>query len=111
VPAGAHEQACPACHRINDNYPGGSLSVSGDFAARHGEEIANIARNEETRAKAEHPLERIMGIETQGEGMRITTTSPHLARGIGKALKRAYHGVLDFHYVEGTELLRVEWSR
>ena len=85
--------------------------MSGAFAMQHRQEVINIARNEESRAKAEHPLERIIEIEEGDDHVSITTTNPHLARGIGEALHRAYRGELDFHYVEETDLLRVKWSR
>lgn len=111
APPDAHQQTCPACHRIRDEYAGGIVDVGGAFALEHRQEIINLARNQESRAKAEHPLERIIGIESRDDAIRITTTSPHLARGIGEALHRAYHGELDFHYVEETDLLRVKWNR
>ncbi len=111
APSEAHEEMCPACHRVRDKYAGGSVSVSGAFATQHWQEVINIARNEENRAKAEHPLERIIEIETGDDTVLITTTDPHLARGIGEALHRAHHGELDFHYVEETDFLRVKWSR
>lgn len=110
-PAHPHEQLCPACHRIRDRYPAGSVSVSGPFFEQHREEILHAARNEEAKAKAEHPLERIMEIEHVGAGVLITTTDPHLARGIGEALYHAYDGELSFHYVEESDLLRVSWTR
>ena len=111
APATAHAAICPACHRVSDKYAGGSLRVSGAFAMQHRQEVVNIARNEEAHAKAEHPLERIIAVEEGADQLLITTTNPHLARAIGEALHRAYHGEFDFHYVEETDLLRVTWSR
>ena len=110
-PSEAHEHMCPACHRIHDRYPAGSVSLSGPFVEEHRQELTNVARNEEAKAKTAHPLKRIMSIE-DGEGtILITTTDPHLARGIGEAMHRAYQGDLDFHYVEETNLVRVTWRR
>jgi hypothetical protein len=31
----AHHQICPACHRTRDNYPAGTVTIRGEFAARH----------------------------------------------------------------------------
>ncbi|MBU1265454.1 MAG: ATPase [Gammaproteobacteria bacterium] len=110
-PAGAHEEMCPACHRIQDEFPAGYVTVSGAFFKDHREELLHLARNEEERAKAEHPLKRIMNIEDQDDGVQITTTDIHLARGIGEALHHAYQGELEYHYNEQENLLRVVWER
>jgi NMD protein affecting ribosome stability and mRNA decay len=110
-PAQAHEEMCPACHRIHDDFPAGYVNVGGAFFQDHREELLHLARNEEARAKAEHPLKRIMKIEDQDDGIQITTTDIHLARGIGEALHHAYQGELEYHYNEQENLLRVVWER
>lgn len=110
-PANAHEERCPACHRIHDAFPAGFVSVGGTFFKDHRDELLHLARNEEARAKAEHPLKRIMNIEDQDDGILITTTDIHLARGIGEALHHAYQGELEYHYNEQENLLRVMWQR
>lgn len=110
-PAKAHEEACPACRRIQDEFPAGFVTLSGPFLEQHEAEIMNLVKNEEARGKAEHPLKRIMDIEEQDEGMLITTTDIHLARSIGEALHHAYQGELEYHYNEQENLLRVLWQR
>jgi NMD protein affecting ribosome stability and mRNA decay len=110
-PAGAHEERCPACHRIHDAYPAGFVTAGGPFFSAHREELLHLVKNEEARAKAEHPLKRIMNVEDQDDGILITTTDIHLARGIGEALHHAYQGELEYHYNERENLLRVVWQR
>lgn len=110
APAEAHQQICPACQRVRDRYPGGSMSATGPFVTAHREEVVRIARNQEKRAKSEHPLERIIDVENHEDSLLITTTNAHLARAIGEALHHAHHGELDFHYVEETDFLAVKWS-
>lgn len=110
-PAGAYETLCPACHRINDKYPKGMLTLSGPYLAANRAEILNLARNEEAREKKEHPLARIMAIEERPEGTVITTTDAHLPRRIGEALHRAYDGDFTFHYDEGEQFVRARWTR
>jgi NMD protein affecting ribosome stability and mRNA decay len=110
-PAGAHERLCPACHRINDKYPKGMLTLSGPYLAAKRTEILNLVRNEEAREKQDHPLARIMAIEERPEGTVITTTDAHLPRRIGAALHRAYDGDFSFHYDEGEQFVRVRWTR
>ena len=52
-----------------------------------------------------------MDIKADGAGVLVTTTGAHLAHRIGDALKRAYKGELDAHYLKADKLLRVKWSR
>jgi len=110
-PGQAHEERCPACSRIHDEYPAGYLTVSGPFFSQHREELRHLLRNQEERAKSEHPLKRIMQIEDEKDGVLVTTTDIHLARGLGEALHHAYQGSLEYHYNERESLLRVVWER
>lgn len=110
-PVKAYETICPACHRINDKYPQGMLTLSGPYLAANRTEILNLVRNEEAREKQEHPLARIMAIEERPDGIVITTTDAHLPRRIGEALHRAYDGEFRFHYDEGERFVRASWTR
>ncbi len=110
-PANPHKEICPACHRIKDKYPAGFLNVGGSFFKDHRDEILNLAHNEETEAKKNHPLSRLMRIEQVEGGVLITTTDTHLPRRIGEALKHAYQGELKFQYAEGAYSIRVDWKR
>jgi NMD protein affecting ribosome stability and mRNA decay len=111
APDGAHETRCPACQRGQDRVPAAFLTLSGDFRQAHDEEIRNLIRNYEEREKAEHPMKRIMAMEETDEGLSITFTDAHLARGIGEALHHAYEGELDYQYTKGDNMLRVTWRR
>lgn len=110
-PAGAHEEMCPACHRIHDDYPAGFVTLGGDFFKTHRDEILHLVHNAAEREKSEHPLERIMSIEDHDDGVVVTTTSLHLARHLGDAVHHAHQGELEYHYNEGENLLRVKWAR
>lgn len=110
-PEHAHETHCPACLRIHDGYPAGYVSMKGDFLNAHEQEIRQLISNHEEQEKTAHPLQRIMGIERSDDGITVTTTDIHLARGIGDAVHHAYRGELDFHYNPEQNLLRVTWAR
>ncbi len=101
---------CPACRRIEDDYPAGLVHLGGAFLAEHREEILGLVRNIEARESADHPLKRLMGIEEDGDGLLVKTTDVHLARAVGDALKRAYGGTLEGGYA-GSAPLRMRWSR
>lgn len=111
APANAHQQICPACHRIHDHYPAGFLTLEGAFFLAHRDEIMHIVHNEEKHQRAEHPLKRIMEIEEKTDSTLITTTDIHLARGMGESIHRSFQGELEFHYNPEQNLLRVNWSR
>lgn len=111
VPADAHEALCPACHRIRDDFPAGYVSLGGEYLAAHRDEILRLVHNTEQRARAEHPLQRIMAIADEPHGLLVTTTDAHLARGIAEAVHRACKGDLAFHYNREDNLLRATWAR
>lgn len=110
APSGAHQETCPACHRIRDDYPAGFLTLQGDFFHAHRDEIMNLVKNTEERERAVHPLQRIMAIEETKGGTLVSTTDPHLARGIGEALHHAYQGALKLSYSSEEYLVRVNWT-
>lgn len=109
APANAHETTCPACHRIHDHFPAGYITLQGEFFREHHDEIMNLVHNEEKRERAEHPLKRIIAVESKGNEVLVTTTDIHLARSIGDALHHAYQGDLEYHYNSEQNLLRVGW--
>ena len=85
----AREELCAACRRINDAFPAGIVTLRGDFARDHNEEMIRLARHQEEAEKKEHPLNRIIGIEEDTRGIVINTTDIHLPRRIGEAVRRA----------------------
>jgi hypothetical protein len=111
APPDAEKHLCPACQRVRDRVPAGRLILSGEFFNDHRGEILHLVRNAESKARAEHPLERIMDVVEETDQTVVTFTDGHLARGIGAALHHAYHGELDSHYTDEGDLLRVSWKR
>ncbi len=102
---------CPACQRIDDQYPAGILTLTGQFQQDHRDEIIGLARNIEAKESQDRPLKRIMAIDNAPDSMVITTTDLHLVREIGDALFHAYAGELDYTYTKEGSLLRVNWKR
>ncbi len=111
APAGAHKVVCPACHRIRDRLPAGTVTLEGAFVTGHRDEISHFIRHEEAREKAEHPLHRLVEIIDAPDRMTVTTTDIHLPRRIGTALRHAYRGDLDIDYAKGEYEVRVRWHR
>jgi len=111
APANAGEIVCPACLRIRDKYPKGLVTIKGGVKDEQHEQVIGLVKNTEEIEKKEHPLSRIMSIETKPEGLVISTTDTHLPRRIGEALKHAYHGDLELHYDKAEDFVRVTWTR
>jgi hypothetical protein len=100
---------CPACQRIRDNYPAGTLRLRG-ACLEHLEEIRGLLANQEQAEKQEHPLERLMAIE-EGEGeVTVTTTGVHLAKRITSALERRFHAKAEIRRPDEQELMFVEFE-
>lgn len=110
IPANAHRAICPACRRLNENYPAGYVTLEGPLFHMHLDEILRLVHNHEQYERIEHPLKRIMAIEKRKDSVLITTTDIHLARDIGEAVQRAYQGRLEFCYNPQENLLRVHWK-
>ena len=102
---------CPACERIADEMPGGYVTMRGAFFKDHRDEVLALVRARETHAQEEHPLQRIMGVRELGKDTIVTTTDPHLARGIAHALHDAFKGDVTLRYNRSENLVRVLWVR
>ncbi|MDX1636357.1 MAG: BCAM0308 family protein [Balneolaceae bacterium] len=105
-----HESLCPACQRIEENYPAGFVIIRGPFFSEHSREILQMIHNLERSEREEHPLERIMEISRNDDHTQITTTGTHMARRLGSALKSSYRGNLEISY-DAEQIVRVSWSR
>ena len=111
APQQANEQLCSACHRINDNYPAGEVTLSGSFVKSHEDEIIRLARNIEATEKDEHPMNRIISVRDQEDGLLITTTDVHLPQRIAKAIRNAWSGELDIHFDNAGYFTSIVWHR
>ena len=108
---GAGEELCAACRRINDKFPAGVVTLRGDFAREQKQELIHLARHQEEAEKQEHPLNRIIGIEEDAQGIVISTTDIHLPHRIGEAIKRAFRGEIEDNFEKDGYFVRVTWTR
>jgi hypothetical protein len=111
APETAQPALCPACHRVRDKLPAGTLTLAGGYIAAHRAELADIIRNQEQRAKAEHPLNRLIAVEHAPDSIVVTTADVHLPRQIGEALKHAHQGDLDIRFGPDEYSVQVTWKR
>ena len=103
---------CPACRKIRDRYFEGEVTLGPcAFLKEHKQEILNLIRNEEERAKGFNPLERIISISEENGKLTVLTTDEKLSQRIGRELKKAYQGRTRYHWSKDTKCLRVVWIR
>ena len=102
---------CPTCRKIADNYPEGVITLRGEYLWEHEEEIRRILKNEERRAVAKNPGERIIRMDQIGDSLIIETTEEKLAEHLGRVLHRAHHGALQVSWGSDHTMCRVTWER
>ena len=103
---------CPACLKIRDNFPGGIVTLTGDYVLLHKQELLNLIKNEEARARGSNPLERVMSVKETGYGgMVISTTNEKMAQRIGRAIRKAFSGKVTYQWSHDNKLARVDWAR
>ncbi|WP_114810546.1 BCAM0308 family protein [Paraburkholderia kururiensis] len=107
----ARQIVCPACRRILEGVPAGELVLSGDYLQAHVDDVLGLLHNQAAGEEKEHPLERIMAIDSGDGQVVVRTTGPHLVRRLGEAMLRAHQGQLTMSYGENEALLRGTWSR
>lgn len=105
------EVTCPACQKIAEGYPEGIVTLRGDYLWAHEAEIRNLLANEEQKARAKNPLERIMRMTREADHLTIETTEKKLAEHLGRAMHKAHHGDLKVSRSDDQAACRVEWER
>jgi NMD protein affecting ribosome stability and mRNA decay len=102
---------CPGCRKVKDHYAEGYVNLSGAYLWEHEEEIHNIIKNEEKKARNKNPLEKIISMERQGDDLLIETTEEKLAEHLGRALHKAHQGELKVTWTDDHAICRVAWNR
>ena len=102
---------CPACRQIARGQFSGEVRVGGTFATAHRAEVERLIRNEAGRAAEDNPLARIVRLDRLPDQLRIRTTTEHLAKRLGQALKKAFDGRVQYRFSEENKFAHVMWSR
>ncbi|HEX5604995.1 MAG TPA: BCAM0308 family protein [Candidatus Binatia bacterium] len=100
---------CPACRKIKDQRASGELDLASN--GNETKDVLRILRNEEGRAREKNPLGRIMRIEEVNSGWRVQTTTEKLAQRLGRAVRKARGGKLQYKWSHNNKFLRVTWDR
>jgi NMD protein affecting ribosome stability and mRNA decay len=106
-----NETVCPACRRIAERNPAGFVTVRGEFYKARMDEVENLVHNAEKAETLQHPMERLVEVTREAEGLLVTTTGVHLARRVGDALSRAYGGDYSIEYLDDEKRVRISLTR
>lgn len=102
---------CPACQKVAAGYPEGIVTLSGSYLWKHEEEIQQILKNEEHKALAKNPFERVIRSHREDDKLVIETTEKKLAEHLGRVLHKSQQGQLDISWTGDPEICRVSWQR
>jgi len=102
---------CPACAREADKNPGGVVTLQGEYLGMHQDEIMNIVKNSEHRARLKNPLARIMEVKQEPQQVTILTLEEKLAQRLGRDVFKAHSGNLDYQWTKEENFVRVNWKR
>lgn len=110
MPVHLHPIYCPACRKIKERCASGALHIAGLRDAERGD-VLRLLRNEEARARQKNPLERIMRMQDMGGAWKVETTTEKLAQRIGRSLRKARGGKLDYKWSHNNKFVRVIWDK
>ncbi|MFO1413833.1 MAG: BCAM0308 family protein [Burkholderiales bacterium] len=111
APEYAAQARCPACRRMRDRLPAGTLVLEGPFVDDHLHELVALIREEAEREHSEHPLQRLMEITAKPRRIQVATTDIDLPQRLGEAVRRAYDGSLTVKVDHLAYSARVFWRR
>jgi hypothetical protein len=100
--------SCPACERIRDRAPAGSLRLSAAMRERR-DEVVRVVRSLEAAERLEHPLERLIAVTDRRGQLWVSTTGIHLARRIASQLARRFHAKPRIRFDRDHEV-RIDWA-
>ena len=102
---------CPACQKIAAGYPDGIVTLSGSYLWKHEKEIKQILKNEEHKALAKNPFERVIRSLREEDKLVIETTETKLAEHLGRVLHKSHQGTLNISWTGDPDTCRVNWER
>jgi hypothetical protein len=100
---------CPACAVTRPEQAEGTLELYDYDSATQRQEILKMLRNAEARARERDPLDRIFLWEKSGKTDIIYTTENQLAMSLGRQVRRAFGGDLEFKTSAEEDIVRLRW--
>jgi hypothetical protein len=108
---GSKRVVCPACQRTRDKLPAGSVTLGGSFFEAHRDEVLALVGHIAKRERQEHPLNRVMDIDSGADQVVVTTTDIHLPQRIAEALHHSFQGEFELDYGHDDYKVHAKWQR
>jgi len=105
-----HVAFCPACQKIKAHSVSGEVHMRGVAEQDRGE-ILRLLRNEAAQAREKNPLERIMRLAASGDDWTVETTTEKLAQRLGRSLRKARGGKVNYTWSHNNKFVRVVWDQ
>lgn len=102
---------CPACVKIEREEFDGHVILQSPLIPKNEEAIVGLIYNTEQHIREHNPLARIASLTVRGDTIEVLTITPFLAERIGKELRKAYHGTVEFKHPTRQNFVRVSWYR
>jgi hypothetical protein len=102
---------CPACVKIEREEYDGHVILQSPLIPKNEEAIIGLIYNTEQHIREHNPLARIASLTVRGDTIEVLTITPFLAERIGKELRKAYHGTVEFKHPTRQNFVRVSWYR
>lgn len=103
---------CPGCRMIRDGRFSGEVRLSGSFLSAHRREVDRLIRNEAERAAEDNPTAQIAAWITDDPArVVVRTTTEHLAKRLGQALRKAFDGTVRYRFSHENKFAHVTWTR
>jgi NMD protein affecting ribosome stability and mRNA decay len=97
APGHVREGRCPACERIAQHLPAAWIVLTAEFS-EHQDNALRLIEEGAERARALHPLRRLIGREVGAEGLELSFTDMRLARELADIVQHAFHAQLTYYY-------------
>ena len=102
---------CPACRRVRDKLPAGTLVLEGPFVQGHQQELLDLIRTEAEQERRMHPMQRLMEVIAQPRRIQCATTDIEMPQRLGEAVRRTFDGVLTVRIDPLSYCARAYWRR
>lgn len=102
---------CPACVKIERQEFDGQVTLKSPLIPKNEEAIIGLIYNTEAHIREHNPLARIASLTVRGDTIEVLTITPFLAERIGKELRKAYQGTVEFKHPLRQNFVRVSWYR
>ena len=109
--ASVQQVVCPACVKIEREEFDGQVILKSPLIPKNEEAIVGLIYNTEQHIREHNPLARIASMTVRGDTIEVLTITPFLAERIGKELRKAYHGTVEFKHPTRQNFVRVSWWR